>query len=688
MATVIFKPTEACNARCAYCDVVHKESHSVKTMTKDILELFFIRINEYLLENSRETLEIIWHGGEPLLLGPEYFETALEFQNKHCLGVSSRIHHSIQSNLTLLTLDLIKILKKIGVRSIGSSYDPFSNLRGLGSNVDSAEYNRRFMEGVALLEKEDMGCGIIYVVTKQSLDKPLDIFYHLSNFCIDGAVNLNPVIIYDDKLKHLEITPEEYTDFLGTIFPVWWENRSRYPHIGPFSSLVRNLLEGERKLSCNDSGDCANSHINLAPDGMLSQCGRSSDWNLLDYGSIRDTTFSQVFANPQRKILLDRNLVLSQGECNGCRFWDICHGGCPLDAWYKTGSFLHKSFLCSAKKDFIEKYVEPVIHKRSDADISRFFESPSIESKPATEVSCSGSAQEISDDEMNPGEWSNYSREMIWINPVGGLGDTLMLSGVLKQVISQNRTQKFNLIKRTKYGSILEGHPAIEHIGFPPPGAELITTAYWDEPGYHTGQRAYQILASMFGLTTPVEESLYVPWSIEDDAFLVNFIPFQKRNIIIAPASESPRKQVEIKQWEVLVEKLRQDGVFVVQVGKQSDLYVRGAFSLLGLTNIRQLVSLLSKFDAVVTSDNFVMHAAHMCSIPSIVLWGPTSNKVYGYEGHLHYQAQPECTLQDCIGAGRGHLYSSQCQEQVHCMNQIDMESVYQSVLNICNTSF
>jgi sulfatase maturation enzyme AslB (radical SAM superfamily) len=50
MATVIFKPTEACNARCAYCDVVHKESHSSKRMSLDTLEVFFSRIDEFLRE--------------------------------------------------------------------------------------------------------------------------------------------------------------------------------------------------------------------------------------------------------------------------------------------------------------------------------------------------------------------------------------------------------------------------------------------------------------------------------------------------------------------------------------------------------------------------------------------------------------------------------------------------------------
>lgn len=684
MATVIFKPTEACNARCVYCDVVHKESRAVRTMSKEVLELLFVRINEYLTDRPDDDMEIIWHGGEPLLLGAEYFETALAFQERHCAKTSSRINHSIQSNLTVLTPDLVRVLKKIGIGSIGSSYDPYTNLRGLGEGVDAAEYRRRFVRGVALLEKEGMGCGIIYVVTRLSLEKPLEIFYNLTNFRIDGAVNMNPVIIYHDNLNHLKITPEEYADFLGAIFPVWWRNRSRYPHVGPFRSLIRNFVDGERHLSCGDSGHCANTHINLAPDGRLSQCGRSSDWKLLDYGSICDRTFAQVFADPQRQVLRDRNQVLSEGECAGCRFWDICHGGCPLDSWYESGSFLHKSFWCRATKDFIEKYVEPIVFDGAKKKILSLPETRGDASEGGSFRPPAGHSPGAAGRKRGLKIRGDSPEERIWIDPVGGLGDTLMLSGVLKHVAERTPDRKFNLVKRTKYGPILEGHPSIVHIGHPPPGAGFITTNYWDDPDYGTGARAYQLLARKFGLETPVEERLYVPWPVEADRLLLDSIPWKTHNIGICPTSESPRKQIEIGKWVGLVESLRASGVCIVQVGRHSDPYVRGAYNLLGLTTPRELISLLPHFDAVVTLDNFIMHASHLCNVPAVVLWGPTSHLVYGYEGQTHFQVTPDCVSEGgCIGAGKALLYSTRCPKPEHCMDRFDMEEIGQAVWSI-----
>ena len=101
MATVIFKTTTACNARCIYCDGTRSDATPHARMTLELLEVFFSRIDEFLKERPQETMEIIWHGGEPLLLGPEYFEHALDFQQKHCASTAARIHHSMQSNLTL-----------------------------------------------------------------------------------------------------------------------------------------------------------------------------------------------------------------------------------------------------------------------------------------------------------------------------------------------------------------------------------------------------------------------------------------------------------------------------------------------------------------------------------------------------------------------------------------------------------
>jgi radical SAM protein with 4Fe4S-binding SPASM domain len=635
------------------------------------LELFFWRLNEFLAAHPKEQMELVWHGGEPLLLGPDYFRQALRFQQGHCPETADRIRHSIQSNLTLFSRELAEVLRQLGVDSIGTSYEPIPNIRGLGLKRDWADYNRRFMKGLRLVEEEGFNWGVIYVVTKPALKNPLKIFHFLSNLSPKGSFMFNPVIIYGHRTEHLRITAREYTDFLGTIFPVWWRNREEYPQIEPFFSLTQNLLEKSRSLMCSDSGRCAHSHLNLLPDGSLSHCGRSADWDLLNYGTIFEKTFDQALKDPQRKILLKRNVLLPRRECKGCRFWDICHGGCPLDAWSATGSFLHKTEWCDLKKDFIEIYFEPTVHPGP----AEKKDSPPAQQKGLGHHRPAAFLHTRSDNQQK----SQKSEDGLWINPIGGLGDTLMISGVLKQVLENYPSRRFNLVERTKYRAILEGHPAIEKIGSPAPGAEFLSTNYWDCEAYRLpGGRAYQALASLFGLEQPVEERLYVPWAYEDDPLLMRSIPWKGRNILLSQSSDSPRKQMGIRRWEALVERLADKETGIFQVGRMPEDYIRGAYSLLGLTNPRQLISLVRHFDAVVTSDNFIMHAAHLHGVPAVVLWGPTDHRIYGYADQVHLSAKRKCEFSDgCIGPGRGDIYQTVCPRgPEHCLETIPLKAI------------
>jgi radical SAM protein with 4Fe4S-binding SPASM domain len=360
VVTIIVEPTAACNASCAYCYVAGREATPARVMSPETLELLFVRIGELLAERPGEKVGVVWHGGEPLLAGPRFFAAAVELQRRHCPGIADRIRHAIQTNLTLLTEELAGLLGELGIHTVGTSCDPATDLRGLGRARDAEAYARRHGEGLALLQRMGLQAGVIYVVTRPALDRPLEVFRRLTELPVTGPIDLSPVVLADPA-SELGVTGEEYAAFLGAIFPSWWAARDRHPEVGPFSLLTRNLLEGVRQLPCRDSGRCAYVYVNVAPDGRLSHCNRTSACAALDYGNLRDRTLTQVLADPRRKPLLARNRVLFEGECSGCRFWPICHGGCPMDSWTRTGSMMHRTLFCEAKRAFIERHVEPLI---------------------------------------------------------------------------------------------------------------------------------------------------------------------------------------------------------------------------------------------------------------------------------------------------------------------------------------
>jgi sulfatase maturation enzyme AslB (radical SAM superfamily) len=169
------------------------------------------------LKYPKEKMNIIWHGGEVCLLGAEYFYKTIHFLEKYCKNTKNRIKHSVQSNLTLINQEIIDAFKILGIESVGTSFEIIPHIRGFGKKRDSVAYNKKFFEGVNLLEENGLRWGVIYVVHKQSLKDPLGIFNTLANLNVASGPQLNKIYIYDEDKYNLAITGKEYADFLGAI---------------------------------------------------------------------------------------------------------------------------------------------------------------------------------------------------------------------------------------------------------------------------------------------------------------------------------------------------------------------------------------------------------------------------------------------------------------------------------------
>ena len=362
MATVIFKATEACNSNCIYCEVVKK--HQPAVMTHDLLAVVFSRMNEYLTAHPHETMRFTWHGGEACLLGAEYFRKARELQDRLCPNTKARILHYVQSNLTLLTQEIVDAFKALGIDRVGSSFEPLPNIRGLGAARDSRAYNEKFMKGINLLAQNDLPWGAIYVVHRRSLGLARELLHYLANLNGGSLPMFNKIYLYGGDPHGLAITPEEFADFLGELLPVYWENRVRFPNLQPISRFVDGVIYGRKASVCDFSGKCAHAWLYIGPTGKTSQCGRSGDFEFMSYGTIEDRSIDEILCDPLRDEIQRRQEILPREACRDCRFWDLCHGGCPLDAYIEHKTFLKPSPNCAWVKRFLEKYLEPTVGVR------------------------------------------------------------------------------------------------------------------------------------------------------------------------------------------------------------------------------------------------------------------------------------------------------------------------------------
>lgn len=279
------------------------------------------------------------------------------------------------------------------------------------------------------------------------------------------------------------------------------------------------------------------------------------------------------------------------------------------------------------------------------------------------------------------------SENPIWIDPVGGLGDILMLSTALKRA-NDKYGKKFHLSRRSHYTQFFVGHPAVEEIGNPPEDADIVCNDYWSRPDFNDKNRkALSIIYKIFGIDDYEDDSLYLP---DDENYstelLIKNIPWGKKNVVISFSSESPRKMMHPIKWHIIVEKLLAQQYFVIQVGRFGDIPIRGAYSLLGVTSPLQICDILRNVDLVITPDNFIMHAARLANKPSIALFGPTEPERYGYKDHICLKADTsKCEfVNKCLGPHVYDNYSTQCpRNEEHCMNSFDENKIVDIAMTI-----
>ena len=78
---IIIKPTEACNGTCVYCSA-DGTLGKVKILPRERLGRLFEIFADWLRGGQRRSLRFLWHGGEPMLCGPEYYAEVMREQKR------------------------------------------------------------------------------------------------------------------------------------------------------------------------------------------------------------------------------------------------------------------------------------------------------------------------------------------------------------------------------------------------------------------------------------------------------------------------------------------------------------------------------------------------------------------------------------------------------------------------------
>ena len=355
----VVKPTSACNGACVYCSAWHDEDASPGArgrMSTDQVDAYLARIAEWVEQATPRPrrISLLWHGGEPLLMGRPFYRHVLETCRAMEARTGLEIRHLMQSNITLVDEAWAALLGELlHGRRLGSSYDPVAGIRLLRSGES---YEEAWARGYRILRQAGVHVGIVCVVHRHHVADAAGFYRAFRELDYEGGIRVNPLYAAGLAARDhaLHITPEQWGEFLWDLYQAWNADgrRLRIDPLRGWDALAR----GRRaRLACAFSGSCTRGFTGLRADGTVYTCGRSMDGELGAFGRLSDAPLATLLRSEPRRAFLNRVAWLRQGECAGCRWWTFCHGGCPNDAHLVHGDALRRTHWCEGRRSFLER---------------------------------------------------------------------------------------------------------------------------------------------------------------------------------------------------------------------------------------------------------------------------------------------------------------------------------------------
>ncbi len=384
-----------CNLDCDYCYYLEKDALypgkkfnlSSFRMNEEVLEKL---IRDFITSQPQQTIEFVWHGGEPTLLGIEYFRKALTLQKKY--AGEKEILNSFQTNGTLITDEWAEFLAENhflcglsidGPKKFHDNHRRFPNGQGSWEKV---------VECARLFRKHGVEFNTMSVVNASNSKEPATVYEFLKSIgsrfmqftpiaeriALDPA---NPLSIVDNRYNKATTVMEEnvsatdWGNFLCRIFDIWVKNDVGTYFVNYFDNTLA-AYAGQYPSLCSMAPYCGCS-LAVEHNGDVYTCDHFvfEDYKL---GNIFEKNIAEMAKSDQQLFFEQRKQDTLSRQCRNCPFIKACGGDCPKNRFVKNEDGESVSCLCEGFRMFFnhtrkhfEFMANELRHQRPPANVMK-----------------------------------------------------------------------------------------------------------------------------------------------------------------------------------------------------------------------------------------------------------------------------------------------------------------------------
>lgn len=373
---VMIKPCGVrCNMDCAYCCSHPKAETSSDrhSISDSVLEAF---VRQYIEAQPPGPVVFTWRGGEPTLMGLDFYRRVVELERRHC-PPDKTIVNDLQTNGLLLDDEWCAFLKENDFLVEISIDGPRELHDACRRRSDGEATFDEVMRALSRLHKYDIRFGTLTALHRWNAKKPLDVYRFLRDDAGSTCMHFLPVVEPIERVaaqafwparelprvgseaalpgggfvSEWSVEPDDFGNFLCTIFDCWSANDTDRVVVPIFDCAIRLWL-GMPSTLCAFDTKCGRV-LAMDSDGSVYLCDRLCN-PFYRLGSVDENCLEDLVNSEEIQTFASMKYAVSS-KCRFCPWVSACRGECPknrflLDERGRTGL----NYLCGGLQLFFE----------------------------------------------------------------------------------------------------------------------------------------------------------------------------------------------------------------------------------------------------------------------------------------------------------------------------------------------